>query len=142
MLFITSLSSLISKLIFNPSGYSRIIRNAPYNDLCQPFRYFIPRRHARRKFIVHASVIAVRTRGHVALDQYDIHVNDIYRHIRLVLLSRIQHAIRRKSQQRANVVRFCKIYPIGAFDLTSHRIVVGANNQRELFILVLHIVRT
>jgi len=32
-------------------------------------------------------------------------------------------------------MRFYKIYPISAFDFTSYRIVVGANNQREFFIL-------
>ena len=57
---------------------------------------------------VHAPVVAVRTRGHVELDTYDVHV-DIYRHVRFVPLSRLQHAIRRKSQQRANVVRFSNL---------------------------------
>ena len=29
------------------------------------------------------------------------------------------------------MLRFCKIYPIGAFDLISHRIIVGVNNQNS-----------
>jgi len=74
--------------------------------------------HTRRKFVyrVHAPIIAVRTHSHSICMIYD--VDDIYRHVRFVPLSRLQHAIRRKSQQRANVVRFCNIYPIGVFNLT------------------------
>ena len=43
--------------------------------------------------IVYAPVVAVRTRSHVALDTYDIHIYDIYQHIRLMPLSRLQHTI-------------------------------------------------
>jgi len=119
------------------------ICNAPYNnrkvnDLRRPFRYLLYRKARSAKICVHAPVVAIRTHSHVALDTYDIHVDNIYRHVQLVPLSRLQHAIRQKSQQRAKVVRFCKIYPIGAFDLTSHRIIVDANNQREFFILFEH----
>ena len=87
---------------------------------------------------MHLSLLFERA---VTLHTYDIHVDEIYQHVRLVPLS-LQHAIRQKSQQQANVVRFCKIYPIGAFDLTSHRIVVGANSQRKLCLLALLIMRT
>jgi len=79
------------------------IRNAPcndrkMNDLRRPFRYLISRRHARRKFVyhVHVPIVAVYIHCHVALDTY-IHIDDIYRHVRLMSLSRLQHTIRWKS---------------------------------------------
>ena len=70
------------------------------NDLRRPFRYRIFRQHAWRKFVyrVQAPVVAIRTRGYVALDTYDIHVDDIYQHVQM---SRLQHVIRQKSQQQA-----------------------------------------
>jgi len=42
----------------------------------------------------------------VTLHSICIHVDDIYRHIRFMPLSWLQHAIRRKSQQRNNVAKF------------------------------------
>jgi len=73
--------------------------------------------------------------GHIAFNANDIYIDDIYQYDWFMPPLWLQQAIRWKSQQRFNIVRFGEIYSISAFDLILHCIVIGMNSQWLLFIL-------
>jgi len=102
------------------------IRNASYNDrkindLNRLFRYLISRQ------LENSCIVCTHSRSRYTRYIYGIHVDDIYP-------TRVIVAVPAHNLMKIPAVPmlwFCKIYPIGAFDLTCNRI-DGTNNQREL----------
>jgi len=66
------------------------------NDLCRRFDILYPGDTFGENSLnrVYALVIAISTRSHVALDANNVYVDNIYRYVRFMPLSRLQYTFR------------------------------------------------
>ena len=89
---------------------------------------------------MHAFTVAVRARGHVTLYADNVYIHYIDRHVRFVPPSRPQCTLRRESQQRSNAIGLAKVYSVCTSNLASHRVVVCAERNRVLSIIIIGVI--
>jgi len=87
---------------------------------------------------VHA--FAVVARSHVTLYTGNVYVENINRHVRLMLFWRSQY-IRIDENPSSDPIGLDKVYSVGTFDLALHRIIISAEHYPILsFVIVIVII--